>query len=219
MTKQKGSVNLAFVIALLAIGAAGAYITVDWIKQKDRVEELENLRKIKALDGILKDALTFEFAQVTTTFVLELEEKYDRPPGGVGVLKDLVHAFYSTDYTFTFGYDLQNWDWCSKVIDKQQGIVQVRAPEVSWTNAHTSINPDQGTTIDGIFYTDLESKVQQDVKDRMTKKIKEKADAYLSDPKLKLSIERALSSFLQHTMNEAHDGNPISKVVITNTCS
>jgi len=219
MIKQRGSVNLVLVIALLVIGAAGSYITIDWIKQKDRVDELEKLRKIKALDGILKDALTFEFAQVTTTFMLELNERYDRPPGGAGVLRDLVHAFYSTDYTFTFGYDLQNWDWCSKVTDKKQGIVQVRAPKVAWTNRQTSINPDQGTTIDGIFYTALESEVQQDVRDRMTKKIKEKADAYLSDPKLKLNIERALASFLRQTMNEAHDGNPISKVVITETCN
>jgi hypothetical protein len=219
MKNHKGNITIILVVLLLLIGAAGAYITMDWIKQKDKVAELEKLREIKALDGILKDALTFEFAQVTTTFVLELNEKYDRPPGGVGVLKDLVHAFYSTDYTFTFGYDLQNWDWCSKTLDQQQGIVQVKAPDVAWTNAHTSINPDRGTTIDGIYYTDLESVVQQDVKKLMTKKIKEKASAYLADSKLKLNIERALSGFLQQTMNDAHDGNPISKVIISNTCN
>ena len=219
MSKQKGNINLVLVIILIALGAAGSYITQDWIKQKQRVEKLEKLRKIKALDGILKDALTFEFAQVTTTFILELKEKYDRPAGGAGVLKDLVHAFYSTDYTFTFGYDLQDWDWCSKVLDPQKGVVQVRAPAVVWTNKQTSINPDRGTTIDGIFYTDLEAVVQQDVRERMSQKIKEKADAYLADPKLQLNIERALSNFLQQTMNEAHDGSPISRVVISESCN
>jgi len=219
MNKQHGNINVVLIVLLLAIGAAGTYVILDWVKQKSRVEELENLRKIKALDGILKDALTFEFAQVTTTFVLELKEKYDRPSGGLGALNDLVHAFYSTDYTFTFGYDLQNWNWCSKVVDKERGIVQVRAPEVAWTNTQTAINPDKGTVIDGIYYTDLESVVQQDVKKRMTSKIREKAEAYLSDTKLKLNIERALSNFLQQTMNEAHDGNPISKVIISNSCN
>lgn len=211
---------MILVVVLLALGAAGAYVTIDWLEQKKKIEALEKLREIKALDGILREALTFEFAQVTTTFVLEFRETYDRPPGGAGFLNDLVHAFYSTDYTFTFGYNLQDWNWCAKVVDQAKGIVQVHAPEIVWTNAQVSINPDLlGNPIDGVFYTDLEADVRRDVKERMSQKIEQRAEAYLVDPVLKTTIERALSNFLQQTMNDAHDGNPISEVVIVETCS
>ncbi|MBD3670241.1 MAG: hypothetical protein HUJ29_05650 [Gammaproteobacteria bacterium] len=218
MKTQNGGANLFLIILLLAIGPAGTYITLDWYKQKEKLEELESLRKIKSLDGILEDALTFEFAQVESTFLVEHKKRYPRPEGGMGVTSDKVHALYSAEYTFTFGYDTQDWNWCSKIIDQNKGIVQVRAPRVVWTNTQTSINPDVVVTIDGIFYTELEAQVQQDVKRLMTKKIQDKARSYLSDPKLKLNIERALSFFLQQTMNDAHEGNPISRVIISDTC-
>jgi len=208
------SVILGVLVLALAIGAG--FMGNDWLQKKEKIEKLEKMREIASLDGILQEAMTFEFARIKSTLVLEHNETYDRPSGGAGALDDKVHIVYQANYTFTFGYDLKEWDWCARVIDKANGVVAVRAPEVVWTNANTSFVPDKWITIEGIYYTDLENEVEAVVKALMADKIRERAEDYLKDDKMQTSIRRSLSNFLLQTMNDAHqDANPISKVVLT----
>lgn len=216
-TRMTGGINIVLILTILFIGSAVglAYLGVQWSAQKDRIAALEQMRKVSSSDGILQDALTFEFATVKTDLVFRHEKTYDKPSGGVGLLNDKIDIIYKAEYTFTFGYDLQSWAWCPKVLSEQEGIIQVNTPPIVWTNTNLSPSLQVVAALDGIYYTDLTDDIAADTAIIITEKIKEKAANYLQDPKMRKSIETALQGFLINTMNDAHpNSNPVSKVVL-----
>jgi hypothetical protein len=218
MNNQNGNITLALIILLVLIGGIGGYITFDWMEQKKKIANLEELRKIKSTDGVIENSLTFEFATVSTTIFFEHEGEYKTDSR---IYTDEVHMFYTTDYSFTFGYNLDSWDWCTKVINEELGEIQVTAPPIEWTNSNKVITPSSyGKPIAKIHYPEVTPMVQAEVTEKLSKMLEDKAQSYLQSKHLKSSVEQALSKFLQDTINAGYEkSNPISKVIISNTCS
>lgn len=226
MKSQKGSLLLGALVLVMALGVALyvyteelAKVKADYITAQKQVKQLKQLSEISISQGLQIEKALFEFISIPTEIAFEINEHYPRPMGAVGFETDHVHIFYKTEYTFTYGYDLENWQWCAQTVANKPGVVKVRQPNVVWTNKNITIAPTIWRTINGIFYeTELSEVVQTQATTLLSKKISETAKKHLNDKTMKLSMARALKQFLIEVMNASHPAsNPVSGIeLVTN---
>jgi hypothetical protein len=226
MKSQKGSLLVGALLLVIALGAALfvymaelTQVKADYDTAQKQVKQLKQLSEISISQGLQIEQALFEFISIPTEIAFEINEHYPRPMGAVGFETDHVHIFYKTEYTFTYGYDLENWQWCAQTVADKPGVVRVRQPNVVWTNKNTSIAPTIWRTINGIFYeTELSEVVQTQATTLLSKKISETSKKHLNDHTMKLSMARALKQFLIEVMNASHAAsNPVSGIeLVTN---
>ena len=219
MEKQSKKHLFVMYAIVLCMSVLSIVLMFSLSNKAEDLERLQGLRAIPNVDSALNNAQNFQFANLTQSITLEFNQLYKRPSGRFGVLNDRVHQLYSTDYVFFFGYQVSDWDWCAEVIDADLGIIALRAPPVQWMNEDSYIDLQEGTSIDSLFYTDLSSDVERDVRDQMKQRIEQIAQAYLSEAVLQQSIERSLSYFLVQSINDAHEGQPVSAIRLRESCS
>jgi len=141
MKREKGSLLVGALILVIALGAALFIYMAELTKVKgdyqlaqQEVSHLKKLSEISISQGLQVEEAVFEFISIPTEIAFEVDAHYPRPQGAVGFKTDHVHIFYKTDYTFTYGYDLEGWQWCAALDKDAPGVVKVRRPNPIWTN-------------------------------------------------------------------------------------
>lgn len=217
---EQGSMLMGTLFIILALGAALVFYRAELEQLKNsytntqaEVEALRKQTQISVSEGLQIEQARFELMRIPTEITFEFKKTYPRPVGAIGFKTDEVHIFYKTDYTFTYGYDLEDWQWCASLGD-QPGFVKLRAPKAIWTNQNIKIAPTKWRTINGIFYeTQLGEIVQAEVTRMLAHKIMQTAKKHLNDGAMQNNMQRALKQFLVEVMNASHPaGNPVSGV-------
>ena len=202
------------VLVLIAI-ALGIFSFSLWSKntelERGITEEIEK-GKIAISSTILSEATEFTFMKVTNQFVYYMDKRgseigYDA--------KKSAHwkALYSWEYPFHFGFKVaQGWNWCIKV-DEEEGIVTLNAPEIKQLNTSNA-----SPNLDAIFnsgFKGTQVAAQKWMQDLANKKVRETANAYLSNKTVQNSVKKSLAAFFQEILNDAHKhSNPVTKVVV-----
>lgn len=221
MKNQKGNTLLGALVIVVGLGVALAIfinkfqgVKEDYDKVMKELENLKQLNEISVSEGIQVKQAIFEFINIPTEITFRFKEEYKRPKGGSGFFKEKVDIIYRTDYTFTYGYNLEKWNWCASVSNKKQGYVQVRKPIPGWTNKNTQIAPKEWFTLEGIHYQEeLGAKIQKDAMSRLTKKLQQISQKHLRDTAMNSNMERALKDFMVEVMNSSYENaNPVSGI-------
>ena len=197
------------VLALAAI-ALGILSYTLWHEngrlQEDISEEIEK-NKISISSTILTEATEFTFMKVTNQFMYYMDAK----PVKKSPAK--WQAVYQWDYTFNFGFEIdEGWNWCIKV-DEQAGIVTLNAPAIKQLN-QSSASPTPVKIINGGNRKTSQAAAKL-IRDTANRKVRDAARVYLENRTVQSSVKKSLASFFQDILNDAHENsNPISKVVV-----
>ncbi|WP_177168832.1 hypothetical protein [Thalassotalea agarivorans] len=179
---------------------------------QDEISEEIEKGKISITSTILSETTEFTFMKVTNQFVYYMDKKG----------KDIGHgakksarwkALYKWEYPFHFGFKInEGWNWCIKV-DEENGIVTLNAPQIKQLN--TSSASPKLVEIFNSGFKKTQVAAQKWMQSLSNKKVKQAADAYLSNKTVQSSVKKSLAAFFQEILNDAHkDANPISKVIV-----
>lgn len=204
-------------LLLLVIFAGAAYVMYD--KKNDAQQAQQRVEgELKKEIGKGRITISKTMPELATEFIfMDVTNQYAYlfDTRTAGFKRERYVAYYEWNYTLKFGYAVpRNWNWCIKVIDEKNGIVQVNAPAVTQLGGNGAA-PVVKTILNSALYASTEKLVNQEVQRIADEKIATQARVYLDNATLKASVRGALSSFLQDIMNGAYkDARPIRKVEI-----